>query len=375
MQNKKLKILFAGGGTGGHLYPAIAICEEFKKQLGENNVEVLFIGSYYGIEKRIVPKAGYQFKALWIRGIQRSFSWNAIKVNFLAPFRIITSFFQALAYVKSFDPDIVIGTGGYASGPAVSLAGKLGKSVFLQEQNVFPGVTTRMLSKHAKVIYASYHDSKKYLKNVKALGTPLRISLQKQEKSESLNKFNLTENKKTIFLFGGSQGSRAMNDFLYENIDSILAETDTQFIWQTGKADYERINAKHGKNSSLYISAYIYEMDYAYSAADLIISRSGALTLAELCLFGKASILIPLPTAAGNHQEMNARSLEKENAASVILQSELTAEKLIDTIHHIFSDINVKLEMEKNAAQNAKPDAATNIVNDILETIEYNAKG
>ena len=327
MQNKKLKILFAGGGTGGHLYPAIAICEEFTKQLGKENLEILFIGSHYGIEKNIVPKLGYNFKAIWIRGIQRSFSWNAIKINILAPFRILSSFLQSYYFVKKFNPDFAIGTGGYASGPAISIAGKLGKTVFLQEQNVYPGVTTRMLIKYAKTIYASYQDSAKYLRNVKALGTPLRVSLKKQDRNLSLEKFQLSSDKKTIFVFGGSQGARAINDFLYENIETILEETGTQFIWQTGKSDFEAINKKHGEHPNLYIQPYIYNMDNAYSAAELVVCRSGALTLAELCLFGKASVLIPLPTAAGNHQEKNARSLEKEKATAVILQKDLTKEK------------------------------------------------
>ena len=369
MQNKKLKILFAGGGTGGHLYPAVALCEEFIKQQGKKNIEILFIGSHYGIEKRIVPKLGYDFNPLWIRGIQRSMSWSAIKVNALAPFRIISSFMKARSIVKKFQPDVAIGTGGYASGPAISVAGKMKIPVFLQEQNVFPGVTTKMLAKYAKVIYASYEDSKKYLQNVKALGTPLRISLQQQDRIESLKKFKLNQDKKTIFVFGGSQGSRAINDFLIENIAQIASETKTQFIWQTGKNDFDNIVSKHGNNPSLHIQPFIYEMDYAYSASDLVICRSGALTLAELCLFGKASILIPLPTAAGNHQEKNARSLENTNAAKVILQKNLTPKKIIKDINQILSDKSIKNEMEKAAIENAKPDAAEMIVKDILSQI------
>ncbi|MFP4547163.1 MAG: undecaprenyldiphospho-muramoylpentapeptide beta-N-acetylglucosaminyltransferase [Fidelibacterota bacterium] len=373
MKNKKIKILFAGGGTGGHLYPAVALCEEFISQLGQENVEILFIGSHYGIEKQIVPKLGYAFKPIWIRGIQRSFSWQAVKVNFLAPFRIITSFLQSLRAIKKFRPDLAIGTGGYASGPAISVAGKLGIPVFLQEQNVYPGVTTRMLAKYAKTIYVSYRDSEKYLKNIKAMGTPLRISLQQQDYKESHKKFGLSREKRTIFVFGGSQGSRAINNFLQLNIGTILKATNTQFIWQTGQGDFELIDKIHGKNPDLRIQPFIYEMDYAYSAADLVICRSGALTLAELCLFGKASILIPLPTAAGNHQEKNARSLEKKNAASVILQKELNPQLLIDKINHILGDSKIKEEMETKAARNAKPEAAKMIVKDIIETIEKNA--
>jgi len=369
MINKKLKILFAGGGTGGHLYPAVALCEEFIKQQGEEHVEVLFIGSHYGIEKHIVPKLGYNFNALWIRGIQRSMSWNSIKINALAPFRIISSFLTARSLIKKFQPDIAIGTGGYASGPAISVAGKMGIPIYLQEQNVYPGVTTRMLAKYAKVIYASYEDSKKYLQNVKALGTPLRISLKQQDRIQSLKKFQLQEDKNTIFVFGGSQGSKAINDFLFKHIDRILEATGTQLIWQTGKFDFNRISEKHGNNPSLHIQPFIYDMDYAYSASDLVICRSGALTLAELCLFGKTSILIPLPTAAGNHQEKNARSLESSNAASVIMQKDLTFSGIINEINKILSDDNIKQEMEKSALECAHPDAAEMIVKDILNQI------
>lgn len=374
MKNKKLKILFAGGGTGGHLYPAIALCEEFLKQLGEDNVQTLFIGSHYGIEKKIVPALGYDFKAIWIRGIQRGLTWQGIKINLLAPLRILISFLQSFYYVKKFNPDFVIGTGGYASGPAINIAGKMGKPVFLQEQNVYPGVTTRMLAKYAKTIYASYKDSEKYLKKVKALGTPLRISLKKQNKMQSMEKFQLNPNKKTIFVFGGSQGSRAINDFLYQYIDEILRRTETQLIWQTGKHDYEKIFRKHGQNPNLYIQPYIYEMDYAYSAADLIICRSGALTLAELCLFGKAAILIPLPSAAGNHQEKNARSLEKSGAATLLLQKDLTEEKLIEVINKIVTNPKIKEKMEQQAARNARPEAVAEIVTDILKTTGYYAE-
>ncbi len=369
MKNKKVKILFAGGGTGGHLYPAVALCEEFINQLGQENVEVLFIGSHYGIEKQIVPKLGYTFKPIWIRGIQRSFSWQAVKVNLLAPFRIITAFLQSLRAIKKFGPDLAIGTGGYASGPAISVAGKLGIPVFLQEQNVYPGVTTRMLAKYAKTIYVSYSDSKKYLKNIKTMGTPLRISLQQQDYKESLKKFALSGKKRTVFVFGGSQGSRAINNFLQHNIDAILEATNTQFIWQTGQGDFEHIDKIHGRNPGLRIRPFIYEMDYAYSAADLVICRSGALTLAEICLFGKAAVLIPLPTAAGNHQEKNARNLEKKNAAAVILQKELSPRRLIDKINQILDDSKVKEEMETKSARNAKPEAAKMIVKDIIETI------
>ncbi len=373
MKNRKVKILFAGGGTGGHLYPAVALCEEFINQLGKENVTVLFIGSHYGIEKRIVPKLGYPFQPIWIRGIQRSFTWTAIKVNLLAPFRIITSFLQSYRSIKKFAPDLAIGTGGYASGPAISVAGMIGIPVFLQEQNVYPGVTTRMLAKYAKTIYVSYSDSKKYLENIKALGTPLRISLQQQDLSESLRKFALSNQKQTIFVFGGSQGSRAINDFLLQNIEAIAKATNTQFIWQTGKRDFEEIIKTHGQNPYLKIQPFIDAMDYAYSAADLVICRSGALTLAELCLFSKASILIPLPTAAGNHQEQNARSLEKKNAAVVILQKELSQRTLIEKINTILGNPEIKKNMERAAGENAKPSAATSIVTDIIKTLEENA--
>ena len=296
-------------------------------------------------------------------------SRNSIKINALAPFRILTSFLQARSIVKTFQPDIAIGTGGYASGPAISVAGKMKIPVFLQEQNVYPGVTTRMLAKYAKVIYASYEDSKKYLQNVKAMGTPLRISLQKQDKNTSLEKFRLNRDKKTIFVFGGSQGSRALNDFLFENVEQIVDETGVQFIWQTGKNDFPEIIEKYVKNPSLHIQTFIYEMDFAYSASDLVICRSGALTLAELCLFNKASILIPLPTAAGNHQELNARSLEKIKAAKVILQKDLSVTGLIDEINQILSNETIKVEMEKSAYKSAKPNAAEIIVKDILNLI------
>ncbi len=371
MINKKIKILFSGGGTGGHLYPAIALCEEFKSQLGEN-MEELFIGSSYGIESRLVPKLGYNFGKIWIKGFQRDFSFRSIKINLLAPFRIVISFVQSFILINKFKPDIAIGTGGYASGPAIYVAAKLKIPIFLQEQNAFPGVTIRMLSKYSNTIYVSYRESEKYLKNIKFFGTPLRISLKEKPKGKSLDFFKLIPGKRTLFVFGGSQGSRPINNFLYENIEELLEKIDCQFIWQTGPADFDKIYSKYGKNKYLHISPFIYNMDFAYSASDMIISRAGALTLAEICLFGKPSILIPLPTAAGNHQEKNARSLENQQAGIVLLQKNLNIQNISNHINEIFNDKRRMKGMSENARALSKPNAAKEIVNDILKSINKN---
>ncbi|HMA62089.1 MAG TPA: undecaprenyldiphospho-muramoylpentapeptide beta-N-acetylglucosaminyltransferase [bacterium] len=367
MDKKKTKILFCGGATGGHLYPAIALAEQFIDLLGKDRIELLFIGSSYGLESRVLPEKGYNFKSIWIRGIQRGWRWQQLKVNLLAPFRIVTSLFQSIFYIKQFSPDFAIGTGGYSSGPPLYIADKMGIDLFLQEQNVYPGVTTRLLAKKARKVYTAYQSTNEYIDNTDNKGMPLRRSFQKLDKKEALEYFDLDTDKNTIFMFGGSQGSRALNQFLAKNITKLIQEFDCQFIWQTGRKNFSVYGNKFANKKNIYITPYIDHMDRAYSACDLVLSRAGALSLAEVCEFGKPSILVPLPIAAANHQEKNARDLEDKGAAIVILEKNLTYSNFKKALKPLLSRPN-KLEKMGNQAQKlANPRAAKQIVNDILK--------
>jgi len=368
---KKLKILFSGGVTGGHLYPAIALCEQFQAQLGPDQVTPLFVGTRRGIESRVLPRLGYPLKTIWIRGFQRGFSIRDILINLLAPVRIVVSLLQSYVIIKNFDPDLAIGTGGYAAGPALYVAGRMDIPVFLHEQNVYPGATTRLLRKYARSIYVSYADTGKYLENVVPLGTPLRRSLQFIAQSQARQYFELASDKPTILIFGGSQGARAINQFMQTHMNQFLDAIDGQFIWQTGVSEYENIAADFANDPRLQITDFIHEMGLAYSAADLVICRAGALTLAELCLFGKPSVLIPLPTAAANHQEINARVMEKEGASRVVLQSVLESDSFLKILKELTEDPAKLADMSARAKALAHPDAAQSIVTDILKSIEF----
>lgn len=367
-----LKILVTGGGTGGHLFPAIALVQELKTRQEEiGKIEFLFIGTRRGIESRILQNSGYDFKPIWIRGFQRGLTFRDIGVNLLFPVRLVVSLLQSYFILKRFQPDIAIGTGGYTAGPPLRVASWMKIPIFIHEQNVYPGATTQMLSKHARRIYVSFEETVNRLEGARYFGTPLRRTLKKVPKDQAIRFFELQLNKRTLLIFGGSQGSRAINRHWAEHISEYLEANDFQIIWQTGQSDYEEMKSEFGHLQPVYITPFIHEMGIAYSAADIIVSRAGALTLAELCLYGKPSILIPLPTAAGNHQEMNARNLESAGASVVVLQCDLNTTKLGDQLKTILQDAEKLNQMAKNALSLARPDSAKLIIDDILDYVEH----
>jgi len=372
---RQLKILVTGGGTGGHLFPAIALMEELKCRSNEKFIiDFLFIGTERGIESSVLSNLDYPFRKIWIRGFQRGFSGNDLLVNFLFPIRLIVSLIQSFFLVKRFKPDLAIGTGGYTSGPPLKIAALLKIPVFLHEQNVFPGKTTRMLSKQAKRIYSSFEDTKEYIKNIICFGTPLRRSLTCFSREQGIRFFELSDNLPTVFIFGGSQGSRAINNYWKTHLNDFTAKSKCQFIWQTGHNDYEHIKHLFTENPNIHITPFVHEMGIAYSASDVIISRAGALTLAELCLYAKPSILIPLPTAAGNHQEINARIMEKEAASIVVLQKNLESELLEISLQALMENKSKLTQMSKNAKRLARLDSAKLIVDDILKYMDEDVR-
>ncbi len=357
-----VKVMIAGGGTGGHIFPGIAIADAVKKI--EPDADIIFVGTKGKIESRVVPKAGYKFVPIWISGLRRSLDLR----NLLFPLKLIVSLIQSFLLVKKYKPDVVVGTGGYVSGPVVFVASLLGVPTLIQEQNSYPGITTRFLSTFVDEVHISFEASRKYLKrkdNVFLTGNPVRNSLKIYPKGEALKFFGLDEGKRTLFVFGGSTGARSINEAMLEIIDELV-KTGIQVIWQTGMLDFERVKSKCEGMSGVKIFPFLDEIDYAYSACDLVVCRAGATTISEITYFGVPSILVPYPFAAANHQYENAKVLFERGAGEVLLDSELKL-RLKEKILNLIND-NQKLDlMRENAKSLANLEAGNIIAKSILK--------
>ncbi|WP_394342709.1 undecaprenyldiphospho-muramoylpentapeptide beta-N-acetylglucosaminyltransferase [Sandaracinomonas limnophila] len=361
------RVIISGGGTGGHIYPAIAIANALQEQ--NPTIEILFVGAEGKMEMEKVPKAGYQIIGLPIVGINRS---NPLK-NLLFPFKLASSFNKAMQIIKDFNPDIAIGVGGYASGPLLLAASLKNIPIFIQEQNSFAGITNKFLAKKAKKIFVAYPNMERFFPKEKInwLGNPVRKDLIQLDgkKEKAVDLFKLSANKPCLLVIGGSQGARSINKAIAENISKI-ASSNIQLIWQTGvgfEKEAKEIVNKH-PNLEAYVSAFIYEMDLAYAAADLVCSRAGALSVSEICLAGKPSILVPFPAAAEDHQTENARSLEKEGAAILVKDSEASL-KMVDEALKIMQQPENLQKIGFAAKKLGKPMASTEIAQQILQSI------
>ena len=369
---KKLKILMSGGGTGGHIFPAIAIAQEIQKRFPD--AEFLFIGANGKMEMEKVPQSGFKIVGLNIAGFDRG---NLLK-NFKLPFKLISSLVKARRTIKEFQPDFAIGTGGFASGPALYIATHLGIPIFLQEQNSLPGKTNTFLARKAKAVFTAYPNMGHFFPKTKTsfLGNPIRKNIITDliEKDLAKEKLGLNQNKLTILSVGGSLGSRTVNNGWKENIDKI-AEKDYQLIWQTGKLDYKSLaeNSQITNHSSkIQLKEFIADMALAYSAADVIVSRAGAIAISELAMTKKPVLLIPLPTAAEDHQTKNAMTLVEKNAAKMVKDSEMS-EKFWTTLQEICENENLRKEMSENLNFFAKPLATEQIVDEILASLNIKA--
>jgi UDP-N-acetylglucosamine--N-acetylmuramyl-(pentapeptide) pyrophosphoryl-undecaprenol N-acetylglucosamine transferase len=380
--NKKLKIVLSGGGTGGHIFPAIAIADEIKKRFPD--AEFLFIGANGKMEMEKVPQAGYKIEGIDIAGIDRG---NMLS-NLGLPFKILKSLSKSKRIIKNFAPDFAVGTGGFASGPALYEASKLGIPIFIQEQNAHAGVTNKILSKKAKAVFTAYPKVEGFpSEKIKFLGNPIRSTIISgmQETAQAKEKMGLDKDKLTILSVGGSLGSRTLNNGWKENLEN-LKEKGYQLIWQTGKLDYAEIvgsqkleagsensEAKKTSNtqlpSSIQIKEFIKDMETAYSAADVIVSRAGAIAISELAVAQKPVLLIPFPFAAEDHQTKNAMNLVEKNAARMVKDSEMK-EKFWNTLSEICENENVRKEMSENLKYFAKPNAAKEIVDEILTKLD-----
>lgn len=365
-----IRVIIAGGGTGGHLYPGIALAEEIEKRW---KAKILFVGTNYGIENKVIPKTHYEFKKIWLRGLQRKMNIG----NLLLPLRLLVSLIQCTFLIVTFRPNLVLGTGGYVSGPALMMGIALGVPTIIQEQNSFPGLVNRLLGKWVNQVHVTYEASLPYFKkqpNVFVSGNPVRGSFTKVERKKALNKFNLKKDKSTLFIFGGSQGAHAINMQVLNCLERLMGHPGLQILWATGPRDLNLVASKCQRfKERISIHPYIDDMASAYAASDMVLCRSGASTLSEVTICGLPSILIPFPYATSGHQEYNARTLEKAGAATVILEQALTESLLIQKIFELLDNADKRKAMARAARQLSKPNAAKEIVDKIDELIRPSA--
>ncbi|MCX6185524.1 MAG: undecaprenyldiphospho-muramoylpentapeptide beta-N-acetylglucosaminyltransferase [Bacteroidetes bacterium] len=362
---KKLKVIISGGGTGGHIYPAIAVAQALQKRLN-NQVAFLFVGARDRMEMEKVPKAGYPIVGLWISGLQRSLSTK----NLLFPFKVISSVFKSLGILKSFKPDVAIGFGGYASGAMLYASTMKKIPSLIHEQNSYAGITNKILKNRVNTICVAYDGMDRFFPSNKIIktGNPIRQDLLdiSGKKAEAISFFKLDASKKTILIIGGSLGARTINESIFEGIDK-LKEANVNVIWQTGKNFNVTLSLSKGDNIN--IQQFIYEMDLAYAASDIVISRAGALSIAELAQVGKPVILVPSPNVSEDHQTKNAMALVDKQAAVLVKDVEAKS-KLIDKLLVLINDEQKQNELINNISRFAIPDAAERIVDEVLAICE-----
>ncbi len=355
------RILIAAGGTGGHIFPAIAIANEIKKM--NPFAEILFVGTKGKIEERVVPQQGYKLNTIWISGFHRSFQMN----NLLFPIKVVVSLIQSFFVIKIFKPDIAVGTGGYVCGPVLYMASLLGIPTVVHESNSYPGVTTRILSSKATKIFTAFEATTKWLKNktnVELAGTPTRSVLTTVTKEDGKRFFNLSTSKKTVLVFGGSLGAYSINQAIKEIIGE-LSKKEIQMIWQVGKNNTNLVNEMSGLRN-LWIGEFIDKMEYAFAAADIVICRAGAMTIAELTLLGKPAILIPYPFAAADHQTFNAKTLADTGGAIMIADNEIKL-RLKNELIALLNDENKLKQMSLANKKLGNSEAGKVIAKKILE--------
>ncbi len=355
------RFIISGGGTGGHIFPAVAIANALKKNIPD--CEILFVGAEGRMEMQKVPEAGYAIKGLPIAGLQRSLDLK----NLLLPIKILKSVTMAMKIITDFKPDVAIGVGGYASAPLLFAAKLKGIPYVIQEQNSYAGITNKILGKWAQKICVAYDGMENFFPKEKIVftGNPVRanISESKVTKQEALQYFDLAENRKTVLVIGGSLGARTINQSIDAGIEKINVG-NIQLVWQTGKGYFE--TAKQKANNSIKVFDFIKQMDMAYAAADIIISRAGALSVSELCIVGKPCVLVPSPNVAEDHQTKNAMALVNKNAAVLVKDLE-AKEKLISTVLELIIDEIHQNQLSQNIKQLAIADADERIVKEILK--------
>lgn len=373
MQQHKLRVIISGGGTGGHIFPALAIANAIRKLNPET--EFLFVGAQGKMEMEKVPAAGYKIEGLWISGIKRELTID----NLSFPFKVLSSVSKALRIIREFKPDVAVGVGGYASGPLLYAASLKNIPCLIQEQNSYPGITNKILAKRVQKICVAYDGMEKYFPKEKILltGNPVRENVLKIEgkRQEAFSFFRLNPEKKTILVVGGSQGARSINRSILAGLNEIR-QADVQVVWQTGKLFYDE--AQNAVSSAgmenVRVFDFISQMDFAYAAADLIVSRAGASTVSEILLVGKPSVMVPLPTAAEDHQTKNIEAMVRKNAALMVRDADASAQ-LVATALATLRDEQLLKSLASNAAAQALPNSAEKIAGEVIALAKEKKSG
>jgi UDP-N-acetylglucosamine--N-acetylmuramyl-(pentapeptide) pyrophosphoryl-undecaprenol N-acetylglucosamine transferase len=354
------KFILSGGGTGGHIYPAIAIANELKERFPDS--EILFVGAKDKMEMQKVPQAGYKIKGLWIAGIQRRFTFD----NAMFPLKLVSSLTKSIGIVREFKPDVVIGTGGFASGPLLRAASVMGVPTVIQEQNSYPGITNKWLAKRANKICVAYDNLQRFFPASKIVftGNPVRQDLigTEDKREEALQRFNLDPTKKTLLVLGGSLGSRRINQLIAKELSWLEAQ-NVQIIWQCGKFYFEEYR-HYGDRDGVQVVSFIDRMDLVYAAADIIVSRSGASSVSELCIVGKPVVFIPSPNVTEDHQTKNAQAVVDKVGAILLKESQLDTQ-----FQPVFADLLSNTEKQQKLGENIKKLAKINATKDIVEEI------
>lgn len=359
-----MTILFAGGGTGGHLYPAIAIAEEILKL--EPSTRVVFAGTKNKIEARVVPQKGFEFFTIWISGFSRRLKLS----NILFPVKVVVSLFQSFFLIAKVKPNVVVGTGGYVCGPILFVASLMKIPTVVHESNSYPGVTTRMLASRVSKVFITFDVTRKWLQaksDIELVGNPTREALSIVNNDEAYEYFGFSKEKKTVFAFGGSLGAASINKAMPDVINDAI-RNNYQVLWQTGEGDAQAgMSFQHHHN--IKVMKFIERMDYGYAVADVVISRSGATTLAELTRLGKPSILIPYPFAAADHQTLNAKAMVEAGAAVMIDDAQLKTQLLYE-LKKIMYDERLCLQMSEESVKLGKPNAGKELADKILSMMK-----
>jgi UDP-N-acetylglucosamine--N-acetylmuramyl-(pentapeptide) pyrophosphoryl-undecaprenol N-acetylglucosamine transferase len=368
---REARLIFAGGGTGGHLFPAIAIADRVKQMLGNKmTVKILFVGTKRGLEYRMREDLGYPLHIVNMRGIIRGLTL----LNLLVPFVVVMALIKSASLLKSFRPDLVVGTGGYVCYPVLRVAAFKGITTLLQEQNSYPGVATRQLAGRARKIYLGFEKAREFLRTnaeVIVTGNPVRTSIAEGDREKALEHFGLSPDRKTILVLGGSQGARSINNAVLYSLDKEKLNQGVQILWQTGRRDYKEVEEKAAeKTSNCALFPFAHQMEQVYAAADLVIARAGALSLAEITACGLPSILIPYPHAAGDHQKKNAEDYVTRGMAHMIEEKDLASIDLISEATDLLGSDKYRRMKEAIAAEVAGRKPAVDVIaQDIIRQI------
>lgn len=368
--DRKLKIILSGGGTGGHIYPAVAVAEALKRRLGDG-VEILFVGAEGKMEMEKVPALGYRIEGLPVAGLQRRLTLK----NLAVPFKVLKSVLRARRIVRRFGADVAVGFGGYASAPVLWAAQRMGVPTLIQEQNSYAGVTNKLLASRVQRICVAYDRMERFFPKEKIVltGNPLRGRFWRNPdlRGEGLRHFGLEAGKPVVLVVGGSLGTRTLNNMMKANVDRITGEGKLQVIWQTGKFyEPEMTGFMQGRSDrGIWRGAFIDRMDLAYAAADVVVARAGACTVSELCLIGKPTIFVPSPNVAEDHQTKNAMALVDKQAARMIPDRE-AVDKVFPAVEELLADSGQLAEIERNITALGIGNAADRVVDEILNVIK-----